>query len=257
MVIIIAIISSISNDWFGGLRIENLPDKITTQNFDRPKITFNFKNHGNEDVQDYHIIMNTTHPSENHMAITEISFDQVIGDGGSREETITPIRISDDEGSELWHTLNWYLYANGEFEKHYSISIVIESNSQSFPLYREGANDKSLIFSELSTTSLELNGDNKEEKTIEFRIKNNKGGSFDDIRIVPFIDNHSGGYLEILAHEEDEKLDTKGEDTGSISIPVKALKSTADKIKYQVQLVLLNGNTQMDTKMIDVIIKSN
>ena len=257
ILIIFGIVSGIYDDWYGGLRIENLPNEIKVTNLDKPQIPVTFRNYGSEEIQNIEIITNTTKPTQGYLQTYNLQISEKMGEGANREETIEPISIFNDEGRELWFTLNLNLLSNIGFENQYQIPVIIEHKSSNFPPYMENKNDHRLIISEISPTSVELNGDELEEKIIELRIKNESNDLFEDMRIVSYIENHSGQFLEINTYNEDEKLDSKGEETGTIRISIKSLNSLGDQIKYKVQLVLFDGRIQMDTKIINVVVKSN
>lgn len=239
---------------YGGLRIEKIePDKLTLEQFGDAEINLTFVNHGDSDIENYEIRTSVKHSSGKYLQTNNATFTEKIGkDGGTQQVTMKPVRVLQKEGSELSYSVTLDLYTNGDFEKEYKLPVTIVNTSPSFPIYKKSNDNELIVFSGLNTGTINLF--EGEETTIDFRVKMEKSGSFDKIRIEPFLENHRGQFLEIESHIEDEKLDVIAEETGKISIHIKALKSEGEKIKYRLQLVLFNDQEQMDSEIIDVVI---
>ncbi len=242
-------------NWNQVLKIVEIePDELKVETFSDADIKITFNNIGDSDIENYKIIANTTHSSGKYIQTLDAKFAEIIGAGATEITTMTPVKILRTEGSEISYLLNLYLYANGEFQEKYQLPLTVVSTSSNFPPYSSESDDKSIVFVDLDLASIDLIN-NDGEKTIDFKIKQEKDGLFDNVRVVPFVENNRNGFIEIETLPVEKIFDFIGEDTKTYSMPIKALKSEGDQIKYRLQLVLLSNDIQMDTKMIDVIIK--
>jgi len=264
IIIVVLVLYGIYNytekDRSGGLRIENFPNELTITKLGIHEIELTFTNHTTEDINDYHIITNTTKSSGPYIEALSDEFDSIVGsNGGTQIETMRIIDVRFPEGNEMYYVLDLYLYANDDFEKKYSLPVKIISSSQSFPLFNDTEDNESVVFAQFNTNQIELF--EGEEKTIDFRMECKKNctpdNPFENLRVIPYLENHRGQILEISNYIEDESLDKVDEKTGIASMSIRAVESEGEYIKYRLQLVLKNNDVQMDTRIIDVIIKPN
>lgn len=246
--------SLITTNWDQVLKIEDIdPKELETGRFGDPELKLTFTPVKDEDIENYKITTNSTNSSGKFIKTLDKTFTEKISAGSVEIGTMTPVRIIQTEGTELTYLLNLYLYANDEFQEKYQVPLILVSDTNFPPYLGEGS--KSLVFADLDITEINLLDDG-EQKLIDFKIKQELSGNFENVRVVPYVDNNRNNFVEIDTLQEEKIFDFVGEETVH-SISIKAINSEGEQIKYKMQLALLNNDELMDYRIIDVFVKKS
>ena len=250
VIILFVVYTVLTTNWDQVLKIEEIiPDELKTDSYGDLEVKITFVHLKGDDIKKYKITTNTTHSSGNFIQPLEKNFTEIIYEESTEIGTMVPVEIKKTEGTELHYTLNLHLYANDEYQEKYQIPLIVKPDI-SFRQY-PGESSNALVFDDLDIQKIHLT--NGEEQSIDFKIKQELAGNFDNVRVVPNVDNNYNRFIAIDVLQIEKTFDFVGEETVH-SIPIKATNSEGDLIKYQMELVLLNNNELMDTRMIDVFV---
>ncbi len=239
---------------FTGIQIETpQPSTITLKVFEEPQIDFSIHSYEAKNWTDVKINVIPENSSVEYLTTNSKSYGDIeMGKDSSRKLSISPIKALKSEGQELVYNVNLVLNANNKEQDRHLIKVKVTPNFISDYRAESSKNSNELRFEDFTTNSIMLKP--KDEKSLEFKVKSYNNLQYDNIYIIPEIENNSGKYFEIQKTQSNEILNVEGDKTGVITIPIKGLKSEGSELHYKINLILFNGNTRMDNKLVDLII---